>query len=113
VLSGGNQQKVALARSLEGRGSVLLLEEPSQGLDVLTRKQIAQYISTAAAERGDSFLISSTDLEFLSDVCTRVHVISGGRSTIDLLEPDLTPRNIRDAIATATTSSHGQGERAS
>ncbi len=77
-LSGGNQQKVALARLLHARSAVLLLDEPTRGIDVGSKAQIYQLIDERAAE-GCAVLLVSSYLPELLGVCDRVAVMHRGR----------------------------------
>jgi ribose transport system ATP-binding protein len=76
--SGGNQQKIVLAKWLQGTPEVLLLDEPTQGVDAGARREILQIVKDVAA-RGTGVAIFSSDLEQLANVCTRVIVMSRGR----------------------------------
>jgi len=76
-LSGGNQQKVAIARVLGQNGEVVILDEPSRGVDVGARSQIHQLIREAAND-GKGIIVISSDLEELVG-CDRVLVMSRGR----------------------------------
>jgi ribose transport system ATP-binding protein len=76
-LSGGNQQKVALARVLHQNAEVLLLDEPTRGIDVGTKAEIYRKIGTLAAE-GKAVLFVSSYLPELLAVCDRVGVMSRG-----------------------------------
>jgi ribose transport system ATP-binding protein len=78
TLSGGNQQKVALARLLHQDADVLLLDEPTRGIDVASKAQIYDAIG-AAASRGKSVLMVSSYLPELLGICDRVAVMSRGR----------------------------------
>ncbi len=77
-LSGGNQQKVALARVLHQEADVLLLDEPTRGIDVGTKAEIYRLIGELAAAGKAVIFISSYFAELLS-VCDRVAVMSRGR----------------------------------
>jgi ribose transport system ATP-binding protein len=77
-LSGGNQQKVALARLLHHDADVLLLDEPTRGIDVGAKAQIYEVIDRAAAE-GKAILMVSSYLPELLGVCDRIAVMSRGR----------------------------------
>jgi ribose transport system ATP-binding protein len=90
TLSGGNQQKVVLARWLSRRPRVLLLDEPTQGVDVNARAEIYSLISKAVGE-GCSVLLVTSDFEELSRVADRAIVLSGGRVTAELRGADIEP----------------------
>jgi ribose transport system ATP-binding protein len=77
TLSGGNQQKVALARLLHQGAEVLLLDEPTRGIDVGSRAQIYEVIARCAAE-GKAVLMISSYLPELFGVCDRLAVMSRG-----------------------------------
>jgi len=82
-LSGGNQQKVLIGRSLARRPSVLLLSEPTAGVDVGARAAIYDLIARRAAD-GTSVLVSSSDIADLLAVCHRVVVLRDGRPVGEL-----------------------------
>ncbi|HEV3137949.1 MAG TPA: sugar ABC transporter ATP-binding protein [Pirellulales bacterium] len=77
-LSGGNQQKVALARVLHQDADVLLLDEPTRGIDVGTKSEIYRLMAELAAEGKAIIFVSSYFTELLS-VCDRVGVMARGR----------------------------------
>ena len=72
ALSGGNQQKAILARSLMGNASLLLLYDPSRGVDVGTKASIYELMRTFVSGDGDAILWYSTDLAELTGVCDRI-----------------------------------------
>lgn len=76
-LSGGNQQKVVIAKWLRMRPKVLLLDEPTQGVDIAAQADLHQLIIEAAAA-GTAVLVCSSDEFELSQVCDRVLVMGGG-----------------------------------
>ncbi len=78
ALSGGNQQKVALARLLEQDVDVLLLDEPTRGIDVGSRADIYRLIDELAA-RGKAVLLVSSYMPELIGVCDRIAVMVRGR----------------------------------
>jgi ribose transport system ATP-binding protein len=88
-LSGGNQQKVSIARAMQLKPSILLLMEPVQGVDIAARQEIEAVVRTAAAS-GTAVLIGSADYEFLAAVCDRVHVLVDGRVARSVDNTDLT-----------------------
>jgi ribose transport system ATP-binding protein len=77
-LSGGNQQKVALARLLHQQADVLLLDEPTRGVDIGSKAEIYKLIGELAA-RGKSILVVSSYLPELFGICDRLAVMAGGR----------------------------------
>ena len=78
ALSGGNQQKVILAKWLARRVAVLLLDEPTQGIDVAAKAQIHALIRDFVA-RGGGALIHSSDLGELARLCDSVLAVRQGR----------------------------------
>ena len=77
-LSGGNQQKVAIARVLHQDADVFLLDEPTRGIDVGTKAEIYRLIGEAAAHGKSIIFVSSYFTELLA-VCDRVAVMARGR----------------------------------
>jgi ribose transport system ATP-binding protein len=88
-LSGGNQQKVLIGAAIAARPTVLLVDEPTQGVDVGARADIHALIKGAIAEHGCALVVSS-DLEELVDLCDRVLVLVGGRVVARLAGPEIT-----------------------
>ena len=89
LFSGGNQQKVVLAKWLRTRPKVLLLDEPTQGVDVGAKDSIYQLIAAAARE-GTGVLVCSSDTKELVTLCDRVVVLEGGRTVSELAGEALT-----------------------
>jgi ribose transport system ATP-binding protein len=101
-LSGGNQQKTLLARSLRMDPLVLLLHEPTQGVDVGARRGIFEMLRDAAAG-GAAIVYSSVEYEDLANVCDRVLVFRRGRLVAQLEGEALT----KEAIATHCYQTEG------
>lgn len=86
--SGGNQQKAVLARWLRTEPKVLLLDEPTQGVDVGAKASIYAQI-TEAASRGLGVVIASSDAEELVHLCHRVLIMRSGAVAAELVGPSL------------------------
>ena len=93
ALSGGNQQKVVLSRWLRREPWLLLLDEPSQGVDVGARADIHAALRRAA-ENGTTVLLVSSDFEELSLVCDRVLVLRDGVVAAEFHAPDINPDSL-------------------
>jgi len=92
-LSGGNQQKVVIARWLIDQPKVLILDEPSRGVDVGARAETYRVIKELAA-RGTAVLVISSDNEELVTICNRVEVMVEGRIVGELVGPEITEDRI-------------------
>jgi ribose transport system ATP-binding protein len=105
-LSGGNQQKVVIARWLASKPKVLILDEPTRGVDVGARAEIHRLIRTLAAE-GMAVLVISSEPEELPDMCDRALVMAEGRIVGELAGEELTRQRI---IAASYASAVGRTE---
>ena len=94
-LSGGNQQKVLLAKWLQTRPKLLLLDEPTQGVDVGARQAVFEALHAASLE-GTAVLCASTDYEQLAQICDRVLIFARGRIVRELWGDDVTKDNIAE-----------------
>jgi ABC-type sugar transport system ATPase subunit len=83
TLSGGNQQKVQVARWLAARARILLLVEPTRGIDLGTRREIHQLWRDLAAQ-GHALLVVSSEAEELLQVCDRILVLRDGEAAAEL-----------------------------
>lgn len=95
-LSGGNAQKVLLAKWLIRDPKLLMLDEPTQGVDVGTRQQVFEVIRQAARS-GAAVICASSDFEQLADLCTRVLVFARGRIVDELTGDQITKDHIAEA----------------
>jgi len=103
-LSGGNVQKVVLARGLESSPSLVVLEDPTAGIDMPTR--LAFYdVMRAQAARGLAFLITSSDHDEVAAICDRVHVFRAGRIAATLATPPFDAQTIATLAAGETERS--------
>jgi ribose transport system ATP-binding protein len=100
ALSGGNQQKVVLGKWFQQNPQLILLDEPTQGVDIGARQTVFHHIRAAAAQ-GAVVLCASSDYEQLAALCGRVLIFSAGR-VVESLEG---ARISKDAIAEACLGS--------
>ncbi|POX45697.1 sugar ABC transporter ATP-binding protein [Streptomyces sp. Ru72] len=100
AFSGGNQQKLVLGRWInEARHvEVLLLDEPTQGVDVGARQEIYRTVSELADERGTAVLFASSDPEEVVALADRCLIVAGGRIVGELSGADLTEQALLSAV---------------
>jgi ribose transport system ATP-binding protein len=101
-LSGGNQQKVLLAKVFASRPKVLLLQEPTQGVDVGARQEVFRHIRRFTKE-GGAVLIASTEYEDLAHLCDRVIVFRDGLPVAELEGEQLTQESIAEQAFVSTS----------
>lgn len=104
-LSGGNQQKVVLARWLATGSVVYVLDDPTVGVDVGARSEIYKLIG-GLADKGAGVLVSSNDLGELLGLCDRVLVMVRGRLVANSLVDELTLESLLAVTTGATTGNH-------
>jgi ribose transport system ATP-binding protein len=97
-LSGGNQQKVLLARWLCMNPKLLILDEPTRGIDVGAKAEIQNLIRRLANE-GLGVLMISSELEEIVEVANRVFVLREGRTVAELDGSDITESKVMRAMA--------------
>ena len=97
LMSGGNQQKVLLAKWIMAGPQVLALHEPTQGVDIGAKREVFAHLATLAAQ-GTVVLISSVEYEDLAHMCERVHVVAGGRIVRTLSGATLTAREVTASV---------------
>ena len=102
TFSGGNQQRALLAKWLLARPRLLLLHEPTQGVDVGARRDIYRFVKSAAALHHMAVLWVTTEFGELAEVCDRVIVITQGRHTATLEGEELTEEAISAAALRQT-----------
>jgi ribose transport system ATP-binding protein len=95
ALSGGNAQKIVLAKWLQARPKLILLDEPTQGVDIGARFKVFEAIRAAAAE-GAGVLCASSDYEQLAAICDRVLILSRGRIVAELAGAALSKESIAE-----------------
>ena len=106
TFSGGNQQKVVMARWLGGAMRVLVLEEPTMGVDVGAKADIYALLDRHAAE-GGCVVVVSTDLEEVAAICHRVMIFGQGRITAELAEERLTIPELIAHVGGSGETLHG------
>ncbi|MCR6485773.1 sugar ABC transporter ATP-binding protein [Amycolatopsis sp. OK19-0408] len=101
TLSGGNQQKVVFAKWLEADPRLLVLDDPTRGVDVGARAEMHAVIAALAAE-GKPVVLASTDLAELCELCDRVLVFQRGRVVARLTRSELSERALSVAMNAGT-----------
>jgi sugar transport system ATP-binding protein len=89
TLSGGNQQKVVIAKALNAQPKVLLMDEPTRGVDVEAKAQIYRLIRDLSST-GIGVVVVSSETEELLEVCDRVLILRDGKTRDDMLVSELT-----------------------
>ncbi len=107
-LSGGNQQKVVLSKWLMTEPRILLLDEPTRGIDVGAKTEVYKLIESLA-EQGKAILLISSEMPEIILLCDRVYVMCEGRLTAVLGREELTEERIM-AAASATLKKEAQKE---
>lgn len=93
VLSGGNQQKVVVAKWLETRGRVLFFDEPARGIDVGAKAEMFGLIGDLASQ-GRAIVLISSYLPELLNMCDRILVMREGRVTGEIERPEFSEERI-------------------
>jgi ribose transport system ATP-binding protein len=102
-LSGGNQQKALFGREISAKPTVLLVDEPTKGVDIGARSEIYQRLR-ALADQGLAVLVSSSDGIELEGICDRVLIFARGRIVHELSGAEVTDAAVTEANLTATVS---------
>jgi ribose transport system ATP-binding protein len=100
-LSGGNQQKLLLAKMMLAEPRIVIIDEPTRGVDIGNKEQIYRFIA-ALAEQGRSVVVISSEMQELIGLCHRVIVMRGGRIAGEVQQSDLS----EDAIVFLATGVH-------
>jgi ABC-type sugar transport system ATPase subunit len=93
-LSGGNQQKVIIGRSLSTLPRILIMDEPTRGIDVGAKAEIYRILRRLRCEEGKSIILVSSELEEVVAECDRVVVMFQGRVSGELSGRDITKENV-------------------
>ncbi|RAJ70155.1 putative multiple sugar transport system ATP-binding protein [Streptomyces sp. Amel2xB2] len=106
-LSGGNQQKVVLSKWIHAEPDVLILDEPTRGIDVGAKYEIYTVIDKLAAD-GKAVVFISSELPELLGMCDRIYTMSAGRLTGEVTREDATQellmRHMTESLDTSTTT---------
>jgi rhamnose transport system ATP-binding protein len=100
TMSGGNQQKVVIAKWLAATPDLLIIDEPTRGIDVGTKAEVHRLLSELAGQ-GMAILMISSELPEVLGMADRVLVVCEGRLTAEMSRDDATPERVMHA-ATAT-----------
>jgi ribose transport system ATP-binding protein len=92
-LSGGNQQKIFIARWLAAKPRILLLDDPTKGIDLGAKADLFAIVRRLASEGASVLIYSSEDAELI-DNCDRVLVLNNGSVVVELAGADITPFNL-------------------
>ncbi|MFM1651036.1 sugar ABC transporter ATP-binding protein [Brevibacillus sp. B_LB10_24] len=92
-LSGGNQQKVIIAKWLESKPRILILDEPTRGIDIGAKSEIYQIIQQLASQ-GTSIIMISSELPEVIGMSDRILVMADGRITGEFTREEVTPEKI-------------------
>ena len=107
-LSGGNQQKVVIAKGLMTKPTVLLMDEPSRGIDIGAKTEVFEIIHEFS-ERGLSIIVISSELKEIMAIADRIYVLSNGKCTAELSGDEIT----EDNLVRASYAGLGTGKSAS
>jgi simple sugar transport system ATP-binding protein len=97
-LSGGNQQKVCLARAMTLEPDLLLVSEPTRGIDIGAKERVLEILRTLNRDKGLTLLVTSSELAELRAVCDRIAIVYEGRIEA-VLPPDATDAQFGLAMA--------------
>jgi ABC-type sugar transport system ATPase subunit len=111
-LSGGNQQKLLFARVLMRAPKVLLLDEPTKGVDAATRHEIYRLV-VDLAEKGVGLLIVASELEELIGLCDRCLVVADGRIVDEFTRGDGGEDRVLRSVAAAQAERHARASQGS
>ena len=110
ALSGGQQQKVLIARALVQEPRLLIMDEPTSNLDLRHQQDILSLLKKTASETGISVLLSAHDLNLVMNYADRLEMLKGGRILYSgSVEKVLTSENIRDIFDVDTHVGHYKG----
>jgi len=92
-LSGGNQQKVYLAKWMDTSPEILILDEPTRGIDINTKKEIYHFIRSLT-DQGVSVIVISSEMDEIIGLCHRVIVMRNGSKAVELSGSEINEEEI-------------------
>ncbi len=98
-LSMGNQQKIGIAATLMGRPELVVLDEPFNSLDPSTQIRLKNLVKKRKQEQNTTFLVSSHDLNHITEICDRIVVLHEGKVEHDIRTGDDTLKELEDYFA--------------
>jgi len=110
TMSGGNQQKVVIAKWLATHPKLLIIDEPTRGIDVGTKAEVHRLLSELAGQ-GLAILMISSELPEVLGMADRVLVVCEGRITADLDRADATPESVMLAATRTSAVTHAPTEQ--
>ncbi|TWP34039.1 metal ABC transporter ATP-binding protein [Leekyejoonella antrihumi] len=105
TLSGGQQRRVLIARALAGQPDILIMDEPTAGVDTASQEVLAEVLQRLAAS-GVTMIIVTHEIEALRGIVTRIVEVSHGRIAFDGTPSDLISRQGRRILAASATGHH-------
>lgn len=105
-LSKGNQKKVGVVGALMGKPELVILDEPFANLDPSSQFQLRQIIKEFAAEHGKTFLISSHNLDNITDVCERIAILEKGEIVKDVQKTESTLTDLEEFFTGVKVEAH-------
>ena len=112
TLSGGNQQKVCIARALVMNPKFLFVSEPTRGIDIGAKKLVLQTLVALNRQKGLTIVMVSSELQELRSICDRIAIVSEGR-VVDILSPGDTDANFGLAMSGIRPDQAHSGKEAS
>lgn len=106
-LSGGNQQKLLLAKVMQAKPTVVIIDEPTRGIDIGNKGQIYRFIDDLV-RAGKACVVISSELPELVGLSDRVLVMRGGRFVAELTDDDITEQNVVYAAASSGDDAEGR-----
>lgn len=105
TLSGGNQQKVVLCKCLLANPKIIILDEPTRGIDVGAKYEI-YHLMTEMAQKGICIIMISSELPEFIGMCDRCYTMYNGRITGELQREEMTQESVMQLIASGQSGAH-------